>query len=442
MKNNNGSVNPDRVVRDALDRMGSLSSVKKVIPIAWPVFQVEHRLCLRIQEELGLVERHILEAIARFAPVSSDKIGDMMGLDADIVEHIVLKLGRFSNTILREGEKLRVADAVSERLLEDQWTNEVVQPYSFWVNGPTGDLLPHKAIKGSDSNLVLDFEGGARVMSREGKRLSNMCWITATQSLGARHLGQLLTDSNPASRIDFGIPETAFGVESSTRKNGFVRWEFAIGELTEDTGLKVYLDNDPNVILLEVKMGSLPHFSEALRRENEMLLFLGKSNSNKTKAKWQIPENWMNFADCEIRAEDLVVSLKNAGAVPLKGIGVDEEQNDGSSAQQRIPWELLNALDLLRYWHPRHYTLRQVVPGNYDTAAFILKNRAIKLLRRLVDKNQSLIMFERCWMEAQADLVAMWPKNVCPEPILWPEIRGVALRSTDNDLVEFVSEFQ
>jgi hypothetical protein len=84
--------------------------------------------------------------------------------------------------------------------------------------------------------------------------------------------------------------------------------------------------------------------------------------------------------------------------------------------------------------------VRQVVPGNPDTAAFILKRRALGLLRELADQELDEFNFEEWWAGVQAESVALWPEDVCPEPILWLEIRDLALRSPDSDLVEFISE--
>lgn len=440
MNNRKRSVNLFRVVEAALAEVENLSLVKKVIPIAWPVFEVEHRLRLHLQEELAFVERHILEAVARFGPAPPEEIGGMMGLDGGVVEHLMTKLERFPDTILREGRNLQAADSVLERLSEDRWTHEVVQPYRFWVNGPTGSLLPIKAIRKPDSNIVVDYESGGRVMSRSGKKLSAMYWIVPSLGQGVAHINQLLNHSNQDARIEFGIPEGAFALESSNGQQEGIRWEFAIGELIEDFGLRVRLASQPDVILAEVSTELLPSFGGMLRRGDKTFQSLGNLDGNKINQREKVPAPWSDFSDCKIQEGDLVITLKNADAIPLVGIENDEEPSDGSDSSPKMPQDLLQALKCLRYWHPYHFTVRQVVPGDLGTAACILKIRALGLLRELADQDQDGFNFEKWWTETQTEIVAMWPDNVCQESVLWPEIRDIALRSPDSDLVEFVSE--
>lgn len=440
MNKRNQFVNLFRVVEEALAEMRNLSSVQRIIPIAWPVFEVEHRLRLRLQEELALVERHILEAVARFGPASPEETGKMMGLDGDVVEHLMAKLERFPGTILHEGRCLRAADSVLERLSEDRWTHEVVQPYRFWVNGPIGRLLPIKAIRKPASNIVVDYDGGGLVMSRAGQKLDKMYWIAPSQGQGLPHLNQLLKGSSQALRIEFGMPEEAFDVESSSGQQGGIRWEFALGELIEDFGLRVRLASQPDVILAEVATELLSGFGEMLRRGNKTFQSLGKLDGNKINQREKVPASWGDFADCKIQGGDLVINLKNSDAMSLVGIENDEEQDDASDSSPKVPQDLLDALECLRYWHRYHFTVRQVVPGDSGTAAFMLKIRGLGLLRKLADQDPDGFNFEEWWTDTQDDIVAMWPDNVCQDPVLWPEIRDIALRSPGSDLVEFVSE--
>ena len=441
MNKRNKSVNLFRVVEGALADIGNLSSVQKVIPIAWPVLEVEHHLRLCIQEELAFVERHILEAVARFGPASPEAIGEIMGLDGGVVEHLMAKLERFPGTILRDGRNLQAADSVLERLSEDCWTHEVVQPYGFWVNGPTGNLLPDKSIRTPDSNIVVEYDGGGLVMSRAGQKLNNMYWIAPSQGHGIPHLNHLLNDSNQAARTEFGIPDGAFALESSGGQIGSIRWEFAIGELIENVGLRVRLASQPNVVLVEVAVDRLSDFGEMLRRGKKTFFTLGKLDDKKINQREKVPASWADFSDCEIRGGDWAISLKNSDAIPLQGIENDGEQDEHSDALPKMPQDLLDALECLRYWHPYHFTVRQVVPGDSGTAALIVKIRALGLLRELADKDLDEFNFEQWWEEAQAEIIAGWPESVCPESVLWTEIRDVALRSRDSDLVEFVSEF-
>lgn len=440
MNKRNKSVNLFRVVEGALAKMENLSLVQRVIPIAWPTFEVEHHLRLRIQEELAIVERHILEAVARFGPASPEAIGEIVGLDGGVVEHLMAKLDRFPGTILRDGRNLQAADSVLDRLSEDCWTHEVVQPYRFWVNGPTGNLLPDKAIRTPDSNIVVNYDGRGLVMSRAGQKLNNMYWIAPSQSQGIPHLNYLLKDSDQAARTEFGIPDGAFALESSSGPIGSIRWEFAIGELIENVGLRVRLASQPNVVLVEVTIDRLSDFGEMLRRGNKTFYSLGKLDDNKINQREKIPASWADFSDCEIRGGNWEISLKKSDAIPLQGIENDGEQDDRSDTLPKVPQDLMDALECLRYWHPYHFTVRQVVPGDSGTAAFIVKIRALRLLRELADKELNEFNFEQWWEQTQAEIVAGWSEKVCPECILWAEIRDIALRSRDSDLVEFVSE--
>jgi hypothetical protein len=438
----NNFVNLFRVVEDALADMGDLSEVQMVIPIAWPVFEVEHRLHLRLEEELALVERNILEAVARFGPASPEQIGEMMGLDGDVVEHLMEKLERFPDVILREGNMLRTTESVLGGLSENRWTRETTQPYGFWVNGPTGRLLPLKSIGKYASDIDVDLESGGGVISRAGQNLDTMYWIAPSQGLGCSHIDTLVKDFDLEKRTKFGVPEGAFAVESSKRQSGGIRWEFAIGELVENQGLRIRLAKRPDVILVDAGPASLQSFGEMLRRGNKTFQHLGKADSKGASNREMVPSSWSDFADCKISGGNLVISLKRLDVIPFWEQAADDdgERNESDMPSAKVPRDLPVVLGRPHFWHPYHFTVRQVVPGDSDTAAVMLKRRALGLLRKLADQNPDGIDFESWWEKTRLGIVASWPENARPQPISWSDIRDIALRSPDGDLVEFVSE--
>ena len=433
----NQSINLFWVVENALAEMESLSTVQRVIPIAWPVFEAEHQLRIMLVEELALVERHILEAVARFGPISSAEIGKIMGLDGDMVEHLVGKLERFPDIILREGNELRAAAGVLERVSAERWTREVIQPYAFWVNGPTGRLLPIKAIGQSTSEIVVDFESGGFVISRAGQKLDTMYWIASSQGDGSLHLSSMVRSTDSEQRREFGIPEGAFALESTNKHVAWTRWEFAIGELIENDCLRIRLARRPDVILAEVAQDAIHRFGEMLRRGDRTFQHLAKADGKGAAEREKAPTTWGDFADCRMLGRNLVITLNQPDAIPLIEQDDDDERDERSV---KPPRDLLIVLGRPYYWHPYHFTVRQVVPGNPETAAFMLKLRALGLLRKLADQDRNEFNFEEWWTEAQIGIIESWPGNSRPGRVLWQEIRDIALRSTDSDLVEFVSE--
>lgn len=442
MNKRNNFVNLFRVVEDALSEIGDLSSVQMVIPIAWPVFEAEHRLSLRLEEELALVERNILEAVARFGPASPGQIGEMMGLDGDVVEHLMRKLEKFPDVILREGNMLRAAERVLGGLSENRWTRETTQPYAFWINGPTGRLLPLKAIGKYASNLDVNLESGGGVMSRAGQNLDTMYWIAPSQGFGRSHIAALVKGSDLDKRSEFGIPEGAFAVESSKRQSGGIRWEFAIGELVENQGLKIRLAKRPDVVLVEVLPEALQRFGEMLRRGNKTFRYLGKADNKGATNREMVPSSWGDFADCKISGGNLVISLKRMDVISFfEQAGDDEDEpNESDVPIAKVPRDLPIVLGRPHYWHPYHFTVRQVIPGDGDTAAVMLKLRALGLLRKQADQDSDGFDFEAWWEKARLGIVASWPENAQPNSISWSDIRDIALRSPDGYLVEFVSE--
>lgn len=118
----------------------------------------------------------------------------------------------------------------------------------------------------------------------------------------------------------------------------------------------------------------------------------------------------------------------------------DGERIEGGAPSAKVPRDLPIVLGRPHYWHPYHFTVRQVVPGDSNTAGVMLKRRAMGLLRKLADRNPDGFDFESWWEKTRSEIVTPWPENARPRPISWSDIRDIALRSPDGDLVEFVSE--
>ena len=436
-----------RVIENALADVPDVTKVRCLIPLAWPVMEVEHSLKVRLEEELGVVERHVLEAIARFGPIQAEAVAELMGFDAAIVVAVLKTLQRFDSVFTDGPEGITASPDTLERIAGGRWSRVIVQPYGFLVNGPSGTLVPKELGQiPSRHQLSLELSDGQGVVrDSSGRELDQVFWVAPSRSDGRADLARLLAVSDPENRDRFSIPAGAISVESPEGKTLGKRWQLAMGELLDDGTLTIRPASHPAFTLLVVRPDKVQTWVELLRRGSR-----GGHDVLRQDTGQDIPKTWAPHADCQAGDGKLVITLRHAATVET---GMNEEDdlesNDfsveaGSSSAKTttiFPKSLLIALGRTYLWNPFSFTVRAILPGNMATAGLMLKLRGIEALHKLAMSEPSESFdISAWWNDTQVESVANWGDAFKTIRVPLDHLLALARRSPDSDLVEFVSE--
>jgi len=443
MDNKFRKINLHRVIADALAAQNDAGSIRRVIPIAWPVLEIQHKLRIRVQERLSLVERHVLEAVSAFGPVRDQEIAIWMGLPVAVVQHVVESLGRFPGVVSRADGLLSAAEGTLDRCTHERWVYEVVQEFGFLVNGVTGGLAS-QAINEMPQNFQLRIDisnGKGCVLDRSGSSLDKVFWIASSTFDARNDLLGLVCGSDAAERAVAGVPEGAFQVESEQGCRTGVRWVLALGLLGADGQMVVYPAGRPNIELLRLDTNLHVNFERLLRRgfgTGTGLFTLVDGES----AEKEIPEEWARHARCEARDQRMVISITHPTVfdhwAESSGDRDSARDPESQSGQSPMPPALWNAIGSRHIWHPYFFTVRKVVPGDLATAEIMLKQQALHELEGMADSNDGVVDLESWWESAMKTLGADWPENVRPHNVSLSDLLSIARRSPNPDLVDFI----
>ena len=439
-----------RLIDDALADVHDVTKVRRLIPLAWPVMEIEHSLKIRIEEELGVVERHVLEAIARFGPIPGEEVAELMGLDAAIVAAVEKTLKRFDSVLTHGPQGISASPDTLKRIAAGGWSREVVQPYGFLVNGPSGMLAPKELGQiRSNHQLSLDLSVGQGVVKDiSGRELYEVFWIGPSRSDGRADLARLLSESDTETMGSFGIPEGAMAVESQAGKLLSKRWQLAMGELLEDGTLTIRSASHPDIILLTVRSDQRQNLAELLRSGSRDGYDVLRQDDGKNSGQG-VPKTWEPHAVCEAGDGKLVITMRHSDAIKIWADAEDDAELDdfinetGSISPKTttsVPKSLLIALGKTYLWNPSSFAVRAIFPGDVTTAGLILRIQGIEGLRKLASDPPVSFDFLAWWAARQEAISASWTASCKTIRVPLDDLLALARRSPDGDLVEFVSE--
>jgi hypothetical protein len=434
-----------RLVEDALADIGEVGKIRRMIPIAWPILEVEHRLKIRLEERLNLVERHVLEAIARFGPVPDAQIADWMGLDPSILQHVVTVLDRFPGVIFRKGNLLSASDDTLERCVQDRWGREILQSQAFFVNGPTGQLAPNSLnLVPAKYLLRVEFTGGTgNVVNSTGKNLGEVYWVAPSLADARQELITLVQGIESQRRLEVGVPEGAFQVDSTHGQHTRERWILTLGGLDEDGRFVVRVAGRPEMILLSVEKSKLQQLEPMLRRGDRTALGLfNLKDSDRTEK--EIAAGWQEHAWCEAKGSKLTIRLKRPDTFDhWQGELQDPDETDSAQSPHSdalLPYRLWTTVGRPYIWHPYHFTVRMVEPGDKATAEVMMKHRALAELEKMADSEDNSLDLAAWWMSKQEKMRSAWIEEVRPPEIPLSDLAAIARRSPNPDIVNFIIE--
>jgi hypothetical protein len=441
-----------RVIEEALAETAEAPTLRRLVPMAWPIIEVEHQIRVRLEEELGVIERHLLEALARFGPLTGQELSSLLGLEMFVVDAVIHDLERFPRVITQKATGYAVPSDTLDRLSEGKWTRKVVQPYAFLIDGPTGGLLPLALGKAPpwhwvEVNLA---EAGGTVEDCTGKLHRNACWVAPLHSTGQASLIRALEDSDRKHKADWGIPEGATEVVEGSGKCLRQRWLLALAEVRDDGAITVRPACRPDLALLSVDATHAEKFAEQIRRGKNTAYGLFQPDANVLVAQ-DIPPAWKPHFEYEGKNGTLLVSLVHPAKVPLWfGTRDAEEQDDdwqeeGEATRgptEEFPAQLRDVLSFPHWWHPFSFAVRHIEPRDDKTAELLLLLAGMRRLTRLAaDGVDSTFDLPTWWSETQNRISSAWESDSGKARVRFDTMLAAARRSPDGDVVEFISEF-
>ncbi len=441
-----------RIIEEALAESAEAPALRRLAPMAWPVIEVEHHLKVRLEEELGVIERHLLEALARLGPLTCEALSLLLGLERFVVEAVVAQLERFPGVITQAEAAYAVPGGTLDRLSQGKWTRDVVQPYAFLVNGPTGGLVPLALGKAPawhwlEVNLG---EAGGTVADCTGKLHWNACWVAPLHSTGQTCLARALEETDPGRKAGRGIPEGAIEVMEESGKILRQRWILALAEVRDDGTISVRPACRPDVKLLSVDAANADRFTEQIRLGKSSAGGLFHPDASGHVAR-DIPQAWKAHLEYEGKDGTLFVSLLHPAKVPLwldprdAGEPDDDWQEEGEALRVPagpFPARLRDVLSFPRWWHPFSFAVRHIEPRDEKTAELLLLLAGLRRLTRLAsDGVDSTFDLPTWWTETQNHLSAAWKSDAGKARVRLDAMLAAARRSPDGDVVEFISEF-
>lgn len=421
--------------------------VRRLIPIAWPLIEVEHSLKVRLEEPLNLVERFVLEAIARFGPITEGALCELMGLDDVVVRHVLRVLERFQGVVSRSDGLISGADDLLDRCGQEQWSREVIQCLAFAVNGPTGGLAPP-----SDTLIhpkyELHVDPSAELVyptDASGEVLDRIYWIAPSNGDAQEELRSIVRTADPARRKEIGVPEGAFDLAPNAGRRLRRRWVLSWGVLGVDDEFTVHPAGQSDVSLLSRSKSQFEIFQGLLRRGDRTASgFTDELDDQHAATK--IPDDWTEHASCSFDGDHITISLRaperfDHWQAIRRGNG-GEEPTHSREPQATIPRPLWEAIGREALWHPYHFTVGLVVPGDSATARIMLLQRALIELDDMLYGGGTPADLKTWWGSFQDAVIQAWPPEARPDLVSLSALLSAARLSPNPDLVELALDCQ
>lgn len=426
---NSKPINLYRVIEDALAKISEPDRVRLIIPVAFPVMEVEHTVKVRSEEPLAIIEGYVLEAAARFGPIQIEEIAGLLGLNERDIECVLSNLKRFPSAVILKEGFLTTPEGTLERISDGKLVSEIDKRDAYFVNGLSGILIARKELniypKGLRLNVKMSGDN-PKVLDSSDTEQTGISWILPSDSDGRADLVRLVTSTDISERAIVGIPEGAISVESSTGDPLRKHWILSLGILLADGSFTIRPVSRESITLLKVTKNGLNSVADMIRSGSSV----GCKALNLSGNYKDIPSSWKSVAECRALDGKIILSLKDA-----------DFSNVFPHKEESFPGSLHIALHKKYFWNNWTYFVGQVQPGDSNTAQAMLKLQGIDFLSQFArSKQQEKADFSILWNEQQEQITKNWPETVNTTRVEFSVIKELALRSPYSHLVEFVSE--
>lgn len=430
-----------RIIDSALFNRSELLDLRRLIPIAWPIRIIDFRLNLNIEEELGIVERHFLETLARFGPMSRDEAASFLGLDSVDIDALSGKLVEFDNLFSKSDTLLSVVDGTLNRIEGKSWRKTIGRSYRFAIDGATGRIFPTSLNRLQEFHYLQmkSIDGVLAFVDYTGERQYQVFGMLPSDSLGEASLRNKIKSSSLSEKELLGIPENAIAIDETVKpKHIMDRWILTLGELDKNDRLTIRPVAKPEFTINEIPSDQIAPFSRLLQRNGRPASILFEDPENTIAQDSQ--NNWENHVSLKEINNRCQVILNNPTKVPYWPEYAMDSRKFDDDAKLDIPNSLRETLSSQYWWHPVSFALRLIDPGNTATARHLLILQGLRAIERLTyQQNNQSFEFGDWWEDQQNTITSHWSLEFRSLRISVEEILTVAKMSRESDVVEFVS---
>lgn len=209
-------------------------TIKKIIPIAFPVLQSTWRARIAVSESSGLIDRYILRALKEFGPCDIKRLDELLCLGEDRIEHAIKEMGKWGSPITRTANEFSFApngDIESFCVIQEH-------DFTFCINGLSGDLLPVDFCKKSKLTEINDIR-------EEYALYVKLSPITS----GSESKLASLCSGTDAQRVSEGIPDGFVDLVDKTPRNESCRYFLSFAIVAIDGTITVFGASDAAIVL-------------------------------------------------------------------------------------------------------------------------------------------------------------------------------------------------
>ena len=349
-----------------------LSPVFKAIPLAFPIVEPSYSIHERIPEPLGMIRRGILRAVCEFGPCNSQRLDELLGLGADIIERTLTDMCRSVPELKRAGDHYSAGPECTELLKSDRFNRYFIQDRKFLVNGLTDRLLPINFWKRhSGLRLFPDATEPSGPMCTESGIPTEIETKLADRGVtGRANLEELIAVGDRDSLEQFGLPPGACATLDPPVSLQ-INWVLSFLLLRFDSSVEILTARRNPSVLLARKQVTRDYLRRISQGPAKGLL--------SDRAPRQPTDRWRQRwpAGTEFGAGKTLGEI--CVSIPEPEILLKTESS--LEKETKVAKQLLESG---HDWVPPAYSLHRIVPGDLRTARTAALLQGIRELRRIL----------------------------------------------------------
>lgn len=234
-------------------------TIRKIIPIAFPVLQSTWLIKIIANESSGLIDRYILHILRDFGPCQIKRIDELLCLGEERIEHALIEMERLGSPVIHSGNEYSfAADGDIEHFHVER-----EHEFSFCINGISGDLLP------------IDFCSKMKKAEIKDLGEEHSLYIKLSPLINGLE-SKLLTlqSGTDANKFEEGIPDGFMCLAENNPRQEYCRYYLSFAVVTTDGNVLVYWAGDESISinLIQNYLVKIPEMRRILEKTDTLVL--------------------------------------------------------------------------------------------------------------------------------------------------------------------------
>ena len=404
----------------------------RAFPVAYPLIESTWRLRERRITPIGLVPRHLLQALTILGPSTvttlnniycfgeqeiTDTFNEMVRDGAPVAVHY----GRWSLRSMEQNENA------------DHFVCEETHERKFLHDGLTGELLPIDFLEKSRSIRLFPLEIEPEKMTDRKKQPVHVhLRLSPSFADGSVSLKTIVESTDYERRVLLGVPNGAFALAETTPLSQKRAWLLVFALLHQNGEMQIVHEVDSAITLPE---GNFPNLKSYLKSFPKIRSKFDQNTSGENTSK-----DKSSLGITERSSGKMVVSLDGLDPpLTLRDFGNNELKDQSRQRLARI-------LARGENWDAKTGALTKLVPGDKNTARIALLFRSVISLRKKLfqppERNDHLSdrsKIDDFLIKRQGEILDSLPNSAQCEPITLEELLREIRIYPDQEFVEKLS---